>query len=546
MTDTLSVQPVDPVEAPRTPRRPRRISPVLVVCAVYIGFAGYGSWWIGVSLDAIIAGAGDIGRLLERMFPPTFGDPRDIARMMVETFFIAVGGTAIATVLSVPLAALASDRFPGPRAAQWVARAIIMVTRAIPSLVFALILVRIFGLGPTAGGLAIALHSIGMIAKMFADAYEELDPLPIDAVEATGASRAQTFIATTLTRALPRMTAIVLYRLDINVRASAVLGIVGAGGIGVALQTAIGTLNYRYALGIIIVIVVFLLVLEGISVVVQRRVAEHAREGATAHLFVPGRNASTPGWNRPRMVRTFTAAAVIGLVLWSLSVIAPDPGRALRTLESTWRMLTGMVPPAFSPAVLEGLWESFLMAITATTFGVVIGLVLAIFSTDLMVRVPVLSTVLRIFVVLVRGVPDLIWALLFVAALGLGAFPGLIALSISASALAAKFFTDALQNLDPLPMRALESAGANRLQVFVAGVWPQFLPSFVGNGMFTSDLTLRESAVLGVVGAGGIGFLLQESTRTLQYDTTSGILVGLLVLVLAIEVGARWIRRTIL
>lgn len=543
MTTTVDAEPV---HAPSVPQRPRRISPVLLVAAVYIGLAIYGCWWIGVSLEALIAGAGDIGRLIERMLPPSFGDPLEMARLMLETLFIAVAGTAIATVMSVPLGAAASSRFNGPRAVQGIARAIIMVIRAIPTLVFALILVRIFGLGPTAGGLAIALHSVGMIGKMFADVFEEQDPLAADSVEATGAGRMQIFIATTLSRALPRMAAIVLYRLDINVRASAILGIVGAGGIGVALQTAIGTLNYRYAAGIIIVIVSLLLVLEGISVLVQRRLAEHAHENDAAMLYIPGRNAWTPGWNRPRLVRALTVSALIALVAWSLWVIAPDPARAMRSLESTWRMLTGMFPPVFSQYVLEGLWESFLMAITATTFGVVIGLVIAIFSTDLLVRVPIVSTVLRIVVVLVRGVPDLFWALIFVAALGLGPFPGFLALTISSSALAAKFFTDSLQNLDPLPIRALESAGANRLQVFIAGVWPQFLPSFVGNSLFTSDLALRESAVLGVVGAGGIGFLLQESTRTLHYETTSAIVLGLLVVVLALEVGARWVRRRIL
>ncbi|HWL76186.1 phosphonate ABC transporter, permease protein PhnE [Microbacterium sp.] len=543
MTTSLTAEPL---EAPPAPKRPRRISPVLLVCAVYIALTIYGCWWIGVSLEAVIAGAADIGRLVERMFPPTFGNPLEVARMLLETLLIAVAGTAIAAVLSVPLGAAASDRFTGPRVVQWLARAVIMVTRAIPSLVFALILVRVFGLGPTAGGLAIALHSVGMIGKMFADAFEEQDPLAADAVEAAGARRAQTFIATTLTRAMPRMAAIVLYRLDINVRASAVLGIVGAGGIGVALQTAIGTLNYRYAAGIIIVIVALLLVLEGVSVLVQRRLAEHAHEGDVAMLFSPGRNAWTPGWTRRRVIRAITVWGLIAVVAWSLWVIAPDPDRALRSLESTWRLLIGMFPPAFSPAVFAGLWESFLMAITATTFGVVIGLILAILSTDLVVRVPVVSTILRVVVVLVRGVPDLVWALLFVAALGLGPFPGFLALTISSTALAAKFFTDSLQNLDPLPMRALESAGAGRLQVFVAGVWPQFMPSFVGNGMFTSDLALRESAVLGVVGAGGIGFLLQESTRTLHYETTSAIVLGLLVIVLALEVGARWIRRAIL
>jgi phosphonate transport system permease protein len=147
--------------------------------------------------------------------------------------------------------------------------------------------------------------------------------------------------------------------------------------------------------------------------------------------------------------------------------------------------------------------------------------------------------------VLMRGVPDIVYALLFVAALGLGPFAGFLALAISCTALAAKFFTDSLEGLDPAPRQALEATGASKLQVLVSGVWPQFFPSFLGNGLFTSDLALRESAVLGIVGAGGVGFLLHESTATLHYETTSAILVCLIVVVFAIESAARWVRRQV-
>src|SRR5699024_2217266 len=96
-----------------------------------------------------------------------------------------------------------------------------------------------------------SIHSIGMIGKMMTDNFEELSAGPREAISATGATRLQCFIATTLTRALPQISSFVLYRLDINIRASAVLGLVGAGGIGVALQTALGSLNYPRAAGII-------------------------------------------------------------------------------------------------------------------------------------------------------------------------------------------------------------------------------------------------------------------------------------------------------
>lgn len=186
------------------------------------------------------------------------------------------------------------------------------------------------------------------------------------------------------------------------------------------------------------------------------------------------------------------------------------------------------------------------MAISSTTFGVIFGLIIALLSTPHLFQIPLLSGVLRAFVVIIRGIPEIIYALIFVAALGLGPFPGFLALTISCTALGAKFFTDALNNLDPAPIRALEEIGANPIQAFIGGAWPQFVPSFIGNSLFTSDLALRESAVLGIVGAGGIGFLMQESVTTLNYQTTAGILIGLVIVVIVLEQLARWARKKVI
>ena len=355
----------------------------------------------------------------------------------------------------------------------------------------------------------------------------------------------QVFVSTTLSRALPALTSLVLYRLDINIRASAVLGLVGAGGIGVALQTAIGSLNYPRAAGIICVIVAMLLVLELISYVAQRTVSEHADESTASQLYGVRADPMTLGWNRGRAVRGFGAAIALVLFLLSLTQLAFTPERLLRAWDNTAALLAGFVPPVFTGEVFIGIFESVIMAITATTVGVVIGLVIAVFSTRHILRFEPLSLLLRGIVVLLRGVPDIVYALVFVAALGLGPFAGFLALAISCTALAAKFFTDSLQTVDPDPIRALEATGANRVQVFASAVWPQFVPSFIGNSLFTSDLALRESAVLGIVGAGGIGFLLSESVATLNYQITSGIIIGLIVVVVVLESVARWARKKV-
>ena len=530
-----------------TARSPRVSAATLGIPLAYLAVTVFGVWWIDIRPAAIAAGFGDIARLLERMVPPTTGPVPDLLTLTLQTLWIAVAGTGLATLASVFLAAAASRHFTGPRVVQWLAHGIIIVTRAVPSLIFAILFVRIFGLGPLAGGLAIAFHSVGMIGKMMADIFEEQSPSPREAIASVGANRFQNFVSTTLTRALPAVTSLVIYRLDINVRASAVLGLVGAGGIGVALQTAIGSLNYRRAAGIILVIVGLLLILELVAYLVQRTVAEHADEHTQAQLYVAStNNPADPGWNRSRVLRTGAAIASLVLFLFSLSQLSLNPARLGQAWDNAIALLSGFVPPVFTQDVLLGIFESVIMAFTATFFGVLLGLFIAILSTRHLIRFEPLSLALRGLVVFMRGIPDIVYALVFVAALGLGPFAGFLALCISCTALASKFFTDSLQNVDPAPIRALEATGAGRVQVFVSGVWPQFVPSFIGNSLFTSDLALRESAVLGIVGAGGIGFLLDESVATLNYQQTAGILIGLIVVVVALESVARWARRKVI
>lgn len=545
MTQTLERPPRVSRPAGDATRSGARASTWAIPLA-YLAVTVFGVWWIDIRPEALAAGFGDIARLLERMLPPETGNVPGLLSSALETLWIAIAGTGVATVISVFLAAAAARTFTGPRVVQWGAQLIIVVTRAVPSLVFALIFVRIFGLGPLAGGLAIAVHSVGMIGKMMADVFEEQDPAPRDAVAAVGAGRVQNFVATTFSRALPSITSLVLYRLDINIRASAVLGVVGAGGIGVALQTAIGSLNYPRAAGIILVIVGMLLVLEIVSYAVQRAVAEHADTGTATELYGRTSDIAAVGWNRGRTLRFIGAVVAVVLFISSLTQLGFNPARLTRAGENTVALLSGFVPPIITMDVLTGVFETVIMALTATTFGVVFGLLIAVLSTNLLIRFAPLSLLLRGIIVLVRGVPDIIYALVFVAALGLGPFAGFLALAISCTALAAKFFTDALQKVDPAPLRALEATGANRLQVFFSGVWPQFVPSFIGNSLFTSDLALRESAVLGIVGAGGIGFLLDESVASLDYQTTAGILVCLVAVVVALESVARWARKKVI
>ena len=504
-------------------------------------------WWIGVSLPALMAGFEDTLSLLGRMLPPEMPGPGEVVSLVAETLLIAVAGTGLATIASLPLAFAAARSYGSARIVRSLARLITVMTRAVPSLIFAIFFVRAFGLGPLAGGLAIAVHSIGMIAKLVTDAIDEIDHIPSDAIRACGASRPHTAVATIFPRILPALVSIVLYRLDINIRASAILGIVGAGGIGVALQTALGSLDYPRAAGIICVIIALILALELLSVLIRRRVGV-ADPATIAGVSLPSsrRARHVVGWDRQRIGRFAGVAGLFGIFVIALWSLNPDPQRLFEAWPQVQHILTGMWPPEFSLDIVMGVLETLLMAVGAAVVGTVGGLVLALLTATNVAPWRTLSLVVRVLVVTARGIPDLVYALLFVAALGLGPFAGFLALWIAATALAAKFFTDSIEQLDPVPGEALASLGATRPQALVAAVWPQFVPSFVSNSLFVTDLEIRQSIVLGIVGAGGIGFLLQQSVATLKYGTTSAILLSLLVLIYALEAIAQAARKRLI
>jgi phosphonate transport system permease protein len=207
-------------------------------------------------------------------------------------------------------------------------------------------------------------------------------------------------------------------------------------------------------------------------------------------------------------------------------------------------MLSGMWPPDFTE---PGLWlsatfESLMIAIAGTFLGVIITLPFAFFGARNVTGSRVLYNTARYGVVLVRGVPELIMAVMFVAAVGLGPFAGAMALAIGTIGLSGKLLMDSIEEIDPSPLEAMSSTGATRLQVASVAITPQVTPSMVGTVLYQLDINIRASVILGIVGAGGVGFILLNSVRALHYDRTLAMLIVIFVVVYAIERLAAWIR----
>lgn len=207
-----------------------------------------------------------------RMMPPNWGYVHELWWPIWETVNIATLGTLIGIVLAVPIAFLAArNTTPSARIIRPVALFIIVASRSINSLIWALLLVAILGPGLLAGIIAIALRSIGFIGKLLYEAIEEIDVDQVEAIEATGASTAQVMTWGVVPQVAPTLAGISMFRWDINIRESTVLGLVGAGGIGVKLEGALGTLAWPKVTAILLVIFVTVLISEWITAKVRQK-----------------------------------------------------------------------------------------------------------------------------------------------------------------------------------------------------------------------------------------------------------------------------------
>lgn len=199
--------------------------------------------------------AGNMAQYAAGFAHPDFGEWRYYVGEMVVTIQIALWGTFLAVVLAVPLGILSAHNM-APWYIRQPVRRLMDLFRAIHEMVYAVLFVVAVGLGPFAGVMALFIHTTGIFAKLFSEAVEAIDPRPVEAVRATGASRIQEVAYGVIPQVLPLWMSVILYRFESNVRAATVLGLIGAGGIGQVLFESIRGFYYPQAAAMLVVVIV--------------------------------------------------------------------------------------------------------------------------------------------------------------------------------------------------------------------------------------------------------------------------------------------------
>jgi phosphonate transport system permease protein len=228
--------------------------------------------WQGAELRplALVRDAGNIATYARDFFPPDFHDWRIYAREMLVTLHIAVWGTLFALVAAVPAGLLCASNIT-PAWVHQPMRRLMDACRAINEMVFAMLFIVAVGLGPFAGVLALAVHTTGTLAKLFSESVEAIDPRPVEGIRATGAHKLVEVIHGVLPQVLPLWMSFTLYRFESNVRSASVVGMVGAGGIGVVLYEVIRSFQYGQTCAVLLILVVTVSVIDMASARLRSR-----------------------------------------------------------------------------------------------------------------------------------------------------------------------------------------------------------------------------------------------------------------------------------
>jgi len=505
------------------------------------------------------------------LFPPDFspGFLRIVFHALVSTMATAIAGTILSVLIAVPLGALGTPilwrrgiLLAGENRNWFVALqsfasrtvlALLGFLRAIPDLVWGLLFVTAVGLGSLAGALALAVAYAGVLGRVYADVFGDVDPRPLEALQAMGATRAQIFLRGIWPQALPNVTAYTLYSFECCVRAASVLGFVGAGGIGYEISLSMRLFEYRQVMTLILAFVLLLFLTDIVSRRLRTRLGPNAGSLRKRQWF----NGESFVWR----TAGYAVLVVVAGTSFYFTGFSPDHFGEANILKNMLRFCRGMFPLDFAKGFVLSLppllMQTLAISILGSLMGVVIGGILAIPATSTLVLVHPDSPgsrsqakrglrwsiywAARLLLNLLRSIPDLVWVLVCILVVGIGPFAGTLAIGLHTAGVLGKLYAETLEEVPVQPVEALRALGARPLHLLAWALWPQAKRTLGSYTVLRWETNLRVSAILGLVGGGGLGQAIYNNVQLGFYSR----LATLLLLVYLLVIASDWIGDTV-
>lgn len=462
-----------------------------------------------------------------QMIPPAWDYGAAVLQPLWATIQMSFAGTVLGACLGLIGAVCANsyiNRFPWLRIPF---KAVVHLIRTIPALILALFCTFLLGLGALAGTVALTVYTTAVLTRMGYEDMENMDLRATNALEVTGCGPWKAFVRTILPAVLPGYLTNVLYMLEANVRHAAILGYVGAGGIGLLLNEQLAWRQYSQ-----VGMIIFLLFL---VVIAAESLSEWLRHVLTQQAYIP-----------PAAKRAGTAAVFILLVL-SLATL---PWSVQQTgWHAAAAIVSGLVHPdsamLFSLAhddVPYLVYETLCIAFLGTLGGVIIAAWFSFTASFRLMPRPI-ALASRTVLLLIRTIPVFVYGLMWIRVTGPGPFAGVMTLAVCSIGLLAKRFLIAIDDMDMRPFLAYRAMGMPLAAAVRYAVLPQLRGPYTAAVLYRLDINLRDAAVLGLVGAGGIGTSLILAMNQYKWPEAGALLWGIMILVTVVEILSEKSRR---
>jgi phosphonate transport system permease protein len=476
----------------------------------------------------------------------------------VTTLALALLGTAGALVLGLVGGLVLSDVAwgdapPWPvRVARLLLRGALVAVRAVHELVWALLFVSVLGLDPLVAVLALALPFGAQSAQVFRETFDSAPDAPLRSLRAAGARRLPALAYALLPPTVQLLLSYSFYRFECALRSTVVLGVAGVGGLGLELTVSLQSRNWDE----VWTLIAALLLLAGAVELWSNRVRSSVAVVTCSDWSVGSEHSRAAGLSRPIRWSLLLVLAAIPAAWWWVG-LSPAGLVSDRTREHTGRLLADLWPPALP----EGGWSSLAgatldtvaMAVLAMAVAVVITLLLGPWASRPRAdrRGPagwgrrIAWWPARLLLLVLRTIPPTVWAVVALLVLFPGVLPGALALGLYTGGILGRLVAEAWETMDLTPRDALRDIGAPRAAAAVAAMGPPSASHLVTYTLYRFEIAVRDTAIVGVVGAAGLGRLLSERLSAFDFAAVTSILAASLVVSLSVELLGRRIRRVL-
>lgn len=491
-----------------------------------------------VSLSSFLRGLPDMLDLVRRMFTLDFSYIVSVMDLLFETFLMAFVSSAFGVFLASLITFFLPYNTSPSQIVSKVLSAVFSVFRTLPSLIWAALLVSFFSAGRFSGLLALSIISFFMSTKLIKEYIEAMDKDDFDFYKSLGIGKGKIYYKIILTKMRKFIVSTFLLCLESNIRSASILGLVGAGGIGQRLWLELNHMNYDRVSSIIFMLLILIFLIDLVS--------QKIREIDIKSPINVNNLASYKKNNILREILFIIFLIALFLIIkFSINItyerftLGLKQGGVIirKILSPDFAYLSRAVPAAF---------ESAAIAIFASLMGAIVSFIFTPFTAVNIASSKKVSVLFKVLINVIRTFPAIISAIIFFRGLGPGPFAGALALSVYTSGMLSKLYFEHIEDIPAETIMSMKALGLSPFTMYAKIIYPKTYRSFLGFVLYRLESNVRNSSILGLIGAGGIGTLLSMNIAWRNWNRVGSLLLVSSIMIIFFDYLSSTIRKKLL